>query len=135
VLSTRDISFNTMQSLTRFARYWDMIANSGRFTEALALILGDNAFRRFLTLSDWIFATTEQTHRIALPRLFNLVYSGLTTELGVEDTVAEKALQADFDRSGLKGKPNFKKEAPYKSAKDEPNQKGKQRQSRHKKDS
>lgn len=135
VLSTRDIKFNTMQSLTRFARYWDMIANSGRFSEALPLILGDDAFSRFLKLSDWIFATTEQTHRISLPRLFNLVYLGLTTELDVEDTVAAQVLQTDFDRSGLKGKPNFQQEMPNNFVKDETSQKGKQRQSRHKKNS
>lgn len=135
ILSTREIDFNTMQSLTRFARYWDMIANSGRFVETLPLILGQEAFSRFLKLSNWIFATTEQTHRISLPRLFNLVYLGLTTELDVEDTVAALALQSDFDRSGLKGKPNFQQETPDKSVKDELSQKGKQRQSRHKKNS
>jgi len=130
ILSTRDINFNTMQSLTRFARYWDMIANSGRFTEALPLILGDDAFSRFSTLSDWIFSTTEQTHRISLPRLFNLVYLGLTNELGVKDDIAVQALQMDFDRSGLKGKPNFQKETTGNSVNDEPTHKGKQRQSR-----
>ena len=31
ILCTRDIDFDTMQRVNRFARYWDMIANSGRF--------------------------------------------------------------------------------------------------------
>jgi len=133
ILSTRDINFNTMQSLTRFARYWDMIANSGRFIETLPLILGDDAFSRFLTLSNWIFTTTDQTHRISLPRLFNLVYLALTTELGVKDDMAAQTLQADFERSGLKGKPNFLKEMSNQSVSDESSHKGKQRQTRHKK--
>ena len=133
ILSTRDINFTTMQALTRFARYWDMIANSGRFSETLPLILGDDAFGRFSTLSDWVFATTDQTHRIALPRLFNLVYLALTQELGIKEAAAVATLQIDFDRSGLKGKPNFENDLTASSAKDEPGRKGTQRQSRHNK--
>jgi radical SAM superfamily enzyme YgiQ (UPF0313 family) len=133
ILSTRDINFTTMQALTRFARYWDMIANSGRFAETLPLILGDDAFGRFSKLSDWIFTTTDQTHRIALPRLFNLVYLALTQELEIKEEAAVATLQTDFDRSGLKGKPNFINDLAANSVKDEPSRKGTQRQSRHNK--
>ena len=49
ILSTRDIDFATMQRVNRFARFWDMIANSGRFKNTLPLILADDAFARFLT--------------------------------------------------------------------------------------
>jgi radical SAM superfamily enzyme YgiQ (UPF0313 family) len=73
ILSTKLIDFATMCRLRRFSRYWDLIANSGRFVHALPLILNAGSpFASFMQLSDWLFATTRQTHAIALARLFEL---------------------------------------------------------------
>jgi len=41
VLQTKLIDFFTMQRLRRFARYWDLIANSGNFVEVTPLIFGE----------------------------------------------------------------------------------------------
>ena len=38
ILQNKCIDFGTMQKLRRFARYWDLIANSGNFVETTALI-------------------------------------------------------------------------------------------------
>ena len=38
ILQTKLIDFATMQRLRRFARYWDLIANSGNFVETTPLI-------------------------------------------------------------------------------------------------
>ena len=38
VLRTREIGFSVMQRMRRFARYWDLIANSGNFLETTPLI-------------------------------------------------------------------------------------------------
>ena len=73
ILATDRIDFVTMQRLVRFARYWDLIANSGRFAHTLPLILGDTPFAHFMALSDWLYASTDATHRIALDRLAGLV--------------------------------------------------------------
>ncbi len=73
ILENRDIPFTDMQRLVRFARYWDMVANSGRFANTLPVMLGDAPFARFMAFSDWIFANTDATHRIALDRLAALV--------------------------------------------------------------
>lgn len=43
ILQTKLIDFFTMQRLRRFARYWDLVANSGNFVEATRRILGDTA--------------------------------------------------------------------------------------------
>lgn len=64
ILSTDSIDFGTMQRLNRFARYWDMIANSGRFRETLPLLLEPAPFDRFLALSDWLFEQTGQVHEL-----------------------------------------------------------------------
>jgi len=105
ILATNRIDFATMQRLSRFARYWDLIANAGRFRSALPLILGGSPFQRFLTLSDWLYTETGQTHRIQLPRLFTLLYQALTGPLQTDTNTVEQALVADYERSGQKGYP------------------------------
>ncbi|MCI0505123.1 MAG: DUF4080 domain-containing protein [Gammaproteobacteria bacterium] len=132
VLSTKDIDFATMQSLSRFARYWDLIANSGRFNETLPLILGDDAFNRFMKLSNWLYAVTEQTHAIALSRLFQLIHDALTTEFALGRDIVVDALTKDLNRSNMKGAPGFlnNPHQPQEAGKD-PLRKRTQRQTRH----
>jgi len=112
ILSNADVSFDTVQRIVRFARYWDLIANSGRFPNSLALLLGQSAFNRFLSSSDWIFEQTGQTHKIALPKLFNLLHQLFTDHLGIESDIATSALSKDFKHNKLKGRPGFEKDAP-----------------------
>jgi len=107
VLSTGVIDFPTMQRLNRFARYWEMIANSGRFAQTLPTLLGESPFKRFMILSDWLFSTTGQVHKIALKRLFDLLNSALITVLDVSPKQAQLDLTEDFIRSGMKGRPQF----------------------------
>ncbi|MDO6459742.1 DUF4080 domain-containing protein [Granulosicoccaceae sp. 1_MG-2023] len=103
ILMNDRISFPLLQRVSRLARYWDMIGNSGRFERATALIAGDRPFARFLTLSDFIYETSGQTHKISLRNLFALVWQGLTGPLQVAPDVATAALAADFADAGQKG--------------------------------
>jgi radical SAM superfamily enzyme YgiQ (UPF0313 family) len=107
VLATDRIDFQTMQRLTRFARYWDLVANSGRFAATLPILLGDDPFARFLAFSDWLYTRTQQTHRIALPRLFQLLYTALTEVFTLPGDVVLAALARDCAVHGLKGCPGF----------------------------
>jgi len=109
VLATDRIDFATMQGLVRFARYWDLVANSGRFQLSLGLLLGGSPFARFLAFSDWLYAKTRQTHQIALDRLFDLLYAGLIETLDVAPAEAYAALASDYAQSGAKGAPAFLK--------------------------
>jgi radical SAM superfamily enzyme YgiQ (UPF0313 family) len=43
ILQNRLIDFATMQRLRRFARYWDLIGNSGNFVESTPLIWSENS--------------------------------------------------------------------------------------------
>ena len=75
ILSNKLIPYESMCRMKRFARYWDMLANSGRLARSLPCLLDQgSAFWRFLDLSDWLWKTTRQTHAIALTRLFELVF-------------------------------------------------------------
>ncbi|MCF6282281.1 MAG: DUF4080 domain-containing protein [Candidatus Polarisedimenticolaceae bacterium] len=99
------IDFITMQRLNRFARYWEMIANSGRFKQSMPLILADQPFQNFMQLSDWLFETTGQTHKISLNRLIRLLYQGMTELLKVDNEQTLQALHRDFKKVDY---PSFK---------------------------
>lgn len=107
ILSTRDIDFATMLRLNRFARFWDLIINSGHFSHTRSLILGDKAFEQFLTLSDWLYAQLQQTHKIALRRLFDLLYIALTEIFEYDSEAVREVLLQDYALSGQKGRPDF----------------------------
>lgn len=87
ILATADIDFFTMQRLARFARFWDLIANSGRFARTVPMILADTPFSRFMALSDWLYETGRTTHGIALDRLAALVTEWLVLNGGDIDQV------------------------------------------------
>jgi radical SAM superfamily enzyme YgiQ (UPF0313 family) len=111
ILATDVIDFSTMQRLARFARYWDMVANSGRFQETLPMVLSADAkgspFGGFMALSDWLFETAGQTHQLALERLFDLLHAYLVGICALERTQVETALLADYARTGARGRPGF----------------------------
>lgn len=77
IIANADIDFFTMQRLIRFSRFWDLIANSGRFAKTLKMILDNAPFARFMALSDWLYKNGRTTHGIALDRLASLVMKWL----------------------------------------------------------
>jgi radical SAM superfamily enzyme YgiQ (UPF0313 family) len=101
ILATNSIDFSTMQRLVRFARYWDLIANSGRFANTLPYILGDAPFKHFMALSDWLYAKTDATHRIALERLAALVVEWLCSR-GADIDLITSVVKNDY--AGKTGK-------------------------------
>ncbi|MBA5607338.1 DUF4080 domain-containing protein [Duganella sp. FT3S] len=107
ILANKDIDFPTMQRLVRFARYWDLVANSGRFAHTLPVLLGDDAFENFMDFSDWLYANTDATHRIALDRLAAMVSKWLQTR-GMSKAAADALLASDYagrNESGSRLKP------------------------------
>jgi hypothetical protein len=95
VLATSLVDFPTMQRLQRFARYWDLVANSGRFGNTIAHLLGDAPFDNFMAFSDWMYTRTDATHRIALDRLAGLVREWLQLR-GMEREAAALLVASDY---------------------------------------
>ncbi len=116
ILATDRIGFVDMQKLVRFARYWDLIANSGRFAHTLPHILRKAPFANFMALSEWLFARTDATHRIALDRLALLVAEWLQTE-GM--TAEEVDAVLSLDHAGKSGKTRGGKTKPSATAQPE----------------
>jgi len=111
VLATGRIAFGDMQRVARFARYWELVGNSGRFQRTLPMLLGEGSglspFAQFMRFSDWLFAATAKTHEIALERLFDVVLRYLVEERGIAREDAVGAVRADFEASGAKGRLSF----------------------------
>lgn len=107
ILTTDRIDFASMQRVNRFARFWDMLGNSGRFANTLPMIMGDMPFERFMQLSDALYQSAGSTWKIALKRLFELVYQVMTETLFLDPQEAEAVLTLDYARTGYKGVLNF----------------------------
>jgi hypothetical protein len=109
-LQNKLIDFATMQRLRRFARYWDLIGNSGNFIETTPLIWSASSpFHAFLQLSDWLHTRTRRTDSIALARLMELLFEFLTKELQLNARLAAETLWRDYQRGGRHDKPAFLK--------------------------
>jgi len=105
IVSSSTVSFQDVQFIGRFARYWDLIANSGRFKQTLPLLLGDQPFKRFSKLSAALFERSGQTHKISLLRLMDLVFDIAHEELDVDIEALNSVIKRDFEVSGLKSRP------------------------------
>jgi radical SAM superfamily enzyme YgiQ (UPF0313 family) len=136
VLQTQLIDFAMMQRLRRFARYWDLVANSGNFVEttprlwngrdalrrvqadrqvgpttciARAGMRGEHAspFASFLRFTEWLYARVGRTDSIALARLAELLFDFLTEELGHDSQTIAGSIERDWQRAGRRDAPEF----------------------------
>ena len=105
ILQNSTIDFVTLQRINRFARYWEMVANAGRFSQALRLLLGASAFYNFLAFSDWLWHRTGKTHEFAYEKLVDLLFEHLTQARGLPEGAVRAAVLADYQASGARGKP------------------------------
>jgi radical SAM superfamily enzyme YgiQ (UPF0313 family) len=102
ILSTDRVSFTTMQRINRFARYWDMIGNSGRFKYSLPSILSNEPFDDFMAITEWIFNKTGQIHKINLKKLFELISQSVEALFPEKHLLVIKQIELDYDAAKLK---------------------------------
>jgi len=109
ILSNRLLDFETMQRMRRFARYWDLIANSGNFLESCRLLWaeGRSPFTEFLGFSDWFYATVQKTHGIPLPKLSERFFEFLTRVQGQPAESVAQVIWRDYTRGGREDRPRF----------------------------
>jgi radical SAM superfamily enzyme YgiQ (UPF0313 family) len=103
VVSTDALDAAAVERLRRFARYWDLVGNSGRFHLSLPLIVGDDAFARFSALAEYLYRRSGRTYGLAAERLYQLVYGWLVEQGGVDGDTARTALASDYRHSGARG--------------------------------
>jgi radical SAM superfamily enzyme YgiQ (UPF0313 family) len=106
ILRNDCLDFATVQRVVRLARYWDLLANSGRFSQSLRLLLaGPSAFAAFLQWSDWLWQRSGKTHEFAHEALVDLLYEHLVQARALPAEPVMRALLADYLASGARGKP------------------------------
>jgi hypothetical protein len=111
ILQNKLIDFTAMQRLRRFAKYWDLVGNSGNFVETVQLIWRrESPFQNFLKFSDWLYARIGRTDSIALARLAELVFQFLTTEQKQSPAEVAQILARDWQRGGRTDPPEFLRE-------------------------
>ena len=120
VLRTKLIDFPTLQRLRRFARFWDLIGNSGNFVETTPWIWKSppggvpapalSPFYSFLACSEWLHARAGRSESIALLRLMELLFEYLTRQRALPAGEIAMALWRDYRRGGRRDKPGFLKD-------------------------
>jgi radical SAM superfamily enzyme YgiQ (UPF0313 family) len=109
ILSNKLLDFATLQRLRRFARFWDLTANSGNFIETTPLVWsgGLAPFAAFMDFSEWLYGRIGRRHGIALATLAELLFQYLTIRREVAPSVAAQSLWRDWQRAGRREKPDF----------------------------
>jgi hypothetical protein len=102
----------TLQRFGRLARYWELLANSGRFTQTLPLLLhppavGGSAatspFWCFMAFSDWLWQRQGSTHRLTPEALVDALFDYLSASQPPDGV--RQALLADYLASGARANP------------------------------
>ncbi len=107
VESTDALPAAEVERVVRFARYWDLYGNSGRFTGTLPVLLGGSPFARFMHFADWLHARLGATHRLTLELQAESLHRWLLEVDGLDPDAAKALLEADYAASGARGRPAF----------------------------
>ena len=107
-----DVDFITRRTPEQVRAYTRRIletcTSGGGFALGVGNWVADSIpFENFLALSNWLHSETDQTHNIALARLFRLLFKFMTQELKLDKNQTEAYLLKDFVDSGIKGHPKF----------------------------
>lgn len=106
VRQTGAVDAATMQRFARLARYWDLVANSGRFGQTLPLLLqGPSAFAAFLAFADWLWQRFAETAHLTPEQLVDALFDYLVTERQSDADVVRRSLLADYLASGARARP------------------------------
>jgi hypothetical protein len=111
VLQTNAVDAATVRRFTRLARYWDLVANSGRFAQTLPLLLrGSSAFAAFLHFADWLWDRVGETSGLTPEWLVDELFDYLTAERKLATELVRQALLADYVASGARASPQSLRE-------------------------
>ena len=102
VLQTSTMSFPELQAVRRFARFWDITVNNGRFPNSAPLIWENepSVFYAFMEWTGWLYRQTHAVHGFTPGRLGRLLTQFLSRKRGIPTTDAERLIDQDLGTSG-----------------------------------
>jgi hypothetical protein len=107
VLQTSTMTFPELQAVRRFARFWDITVNNGRFPRTAPLIWKNqpSAFNAFMQWSNWLYKETHATAGFTPGRLGRLLNRFLTEKSGLGTEEVSRAVEEDLNtsRTAIKG--------------------------------
>ena len=110
ILKNDLISFLQIQKMKRFARFWDLVYNSGNFKQSVSLLWRDGkVFKGFYAFSEWAYAQTQSTWKISLDRLSELMFNYLGTVYGREPSLVAAMMIEDIMKIKGRSVPHFLK--------------------------
>lgn len=100
ILSTSTMNYVTLQKMNRFAKFWDLYANSGEFSGFVRWLresdrLGTSFFAKFSAFSEYLSASYSEVHSISLLSLAEKAYHYLI-QCGVDETEAARLIEQDY---------------------------------------
>jgi len=106
VVQTDAVSADQVRTFVRLARYWDLVANSGRFGHALPLLLdAPSPFHAFAAFADWLWRGQQRTSGLTPEILVDALFDYLCHERALPQAVVRVALLADYVGSGARASP------------------------------
>ncbi|ATX79974.1 Radical SAM superfamily enzyme YgiQ, UPF0313 family [Mariprofundus aestuarium] len=115
ILKNNELSFDDIQRMKRFARFWDLFYNSGNFKQSISLLWPEGkVFEGFYAFSLWVYGETASTWKISLDRLALLLFRYLTEQCAHEAESLAKLLIGDLMKIEGRNMPNFLK--PYRQS-------------------
>jgi len=117
ILKNNDLSFDDIQKMKRFARFWNLYYNSGNFKQSIILLWQDgDVFKHFFAFSLWVFEQTQSTWKISLERLAELLFRYRVEVQSAEDKATADLLLQDLLKLEGRKIPNFLKPYAYDNA-------------------
>lgn len=98
ILQNDLINFSDMQRMKRFARFWDIVYNSGNFKNIFQIFKNDGKiFQKFLNFSDFVFANSKSTSQISPNRMSTFLQNFLINNKICSLNEFENAYNKDFE--------------------------------------
>ncbi|MEN0058510.1 MAG: DUF4080 domain-containing protein [Bdellovibrio sp.] len=114
ILHTKDMDFPTLQKMNRFAKFWDLYANSGNFKELIAFLRGRSELRpspsffwEFYDFNTFLSQRHAQSFGISQLSLFESAYLYLRDGIGLVEEEARELILKDYYALGKIDIPKF----------------------------
>lgn len=108
IIKTDDLSFEEIQKMKRFARFWNLYKNSGNFKISITLLWQNgDVFENFFSFSLWIYEQTNSTWQISLDRLAKLLFTYLANTSSLEKQRIADCLVQDLMKIEGRVLPSF----------------------------